>query len=77
MLGIGSAMKFHKSNVMTWETSSQHFRSNDSKRGEKPTIIVVADSSNPHLVAREMAVSCDVVETVEDVTLGGILRQAV
>ena len=39
--------------------------------------MVVANPSDPHLIARVMAVSCDVVETVEDVTLGGILREAV
>jgi len=39
--------------------------------------MVVTNPSDPHLIAREMAVSGDVVETVKDVTLGGILGEAV
>jgi hypothetical protein len=39
--------------------------------------MVVANPSNPHFIAREMTVSCDVVEAVEDVTLGGILGKTV
>lgn len=40
-------------------------------------IVVVAKPSDSHLVAREVTVSRNVVETVEDVTLGGILGKAV
>jgi hypothetical protein len=40
-------------------------------------IVVVAKSSDSHLVAREVTVSSNVVETVEDVTLGGILGKTI
>jgi hypothetical protein len=39
--------------------------------------MIAANPSDFHLIAREVMVSGDVVETVEDVTLGGILGQAV
>jgi hypothetical protein len=39
--------------------------------------VIVANPSDSHLIAREVTVSGDVVETVEDVTLGGIFGKAV
>lgn len=41
------------------------------------TVVVVADSSDPHPIAREVAVFSYIVETVEDISLGGILGKAV